>query len=187
MILGASGWALRAAWAGEDVTVESIMQSLKKRSISAAPSENTLTAARRFEELRKIKNTRGLNFQEREELYGLGEGQPQTDLIVYFDLDFAEITQQAVPVLKTLGQALTREELGGSFVINGHTDRRGSADYNQSLSERRAEAVKQYLVERFKIEPDTLTAVGLGFQHLKRPDAPLADENRRVEIVNMTR
>ena len=70
-------------------------------------------------------------------------------------------------------------------MLAGHTDAKGGDDYNQGLSERRAEAVKRYLIERYRIQPDHLVAVGYGEKQLKAPTDPLGAENRRVQIVNM--
>jgi len=68
--------------------------------------------------------------------------------------------------------------------MGGHTDAVGTAVYNQGLSERRAEAVRQYLVERWQIAPERLAAVGYGEE---APVATNANEtgralNRRVEF-----
>ncbi len=70
------------------------------------------------------------------------------------------------------------------FLINGHTDAKGSAEYNQDLSEWRAEAVKHLLVQQFGLPPTTLIAVGYGKTQLKNAAYPFAGEKRRVQIVN---
>ncbi|WP_341502072.1 OmpA family protein [Gallaecimonas sp. GXIMD4217] len=49
------------------------------------------------------------------------------------------------------------------LVLEGHCSKVGSADYNQSLSERRVESVKEVLVNRFKIDKDRIKAIGYGF------------------------
>jgi hypothetical protein len=54
----------------------------------------------------------------------------------------------------------------------------------QSLSERRAEAVKLFLAQQFKLSPDNMLALGFGRSQLKNAAEPLAAENRRVQIVN---
>jgi OOP family OmpA-OmpF porin len=67
--------------------------------------------------------------------------------------------------------------------IQGHTDNRGKADYNRDLSQRRADAVKEYFVAR-GIKAERLTSVGYGL------DRPIADndseygrsKNRRTEF-----
>ncbi len=113
---------------------------------------------------------------------------PSVDLEVFFDYKAAQITPQAASVLTTLGRALVDARLAGNaFLIAGHTDAKGSDDYNLALSERRAEAVRQFLIDNFKIAPDKLVAKGFGRQHLKNPKLPLAGENRRVQIVNLSK
>lgn len=114
--------------------------------------------------------------------------RPSVDLEVFFDYDAARITPQAASVLSTLGRALVDARLASdAFLIAGHTDAKGGDDYNLSLSHRRAEAVRQFLIDNFKIEPAKLVAKGFGRQHLKNPKLPLAGENRRVQIVNLSK
>jgi outer membrane protein OmpA-like peptidoglycan-associated protein len=114
--------------------------------------------------------------------------RPSVDLEVFFDYDAARITPQAASVLTTLGRALVDARLADdAFLIAGHTDAKGGDDYNLALSERRAEAVRQFLIDNFKIEPAKLVAKGFGRQRLKNPKLPLAGENRRVQIVNLSK
>jgi outer membrane protein OmpA-like peptidoglycan-associated protein len=111
--------------------------------------------------------------------------RPNIDLEVTFEYNSAVISPSAVPTLVTLGSALADPELrGATFLIAGHTDAAGSDSYNQLLSEHRAEAVKFYLAQQFKLPPDHLLTIGFGRSQLKNRDNPLAAENRRVQIVN---
>ena len=73
---------------------------------------------------------------------------------------------------------------GGTFLIAGHTDAKGSDEYNLALSQRRAASVKAFLIETFKVDEGRLSVIGFGEEQLKNKDDPLADENRRVQIVN---
>jgi hypothetical protein len=52
------------------------------------------------------------------------------------------------------------------------------------MSQRRAESVKAFLVTTYHVNPDHLSVIGFGEEQLKNKDDPLADENRRVQIVN---
>jgi outer membrane protein OmpA-like peptidoglycan-associated protein len=110
----------------------------------------------------------------------------QANLMVTFEFDSDELTQEARGFLDALGGALQAHSLRGArFMIEGHTDAIGSVDYNQELSERRAQAVYRYLRERFGIEADRLQTVGRGPHDLYDPSDPAADVNRRVRIVNV--
>lgn len=106
------------------------------------------------------------------------------DLEVPFQLDSADLTDAARRQLDALGQALGAPELAESrFLIAGHTDASGGADYNKALSERRAQAVLHYLVDVHGVSEARLLASGFGEERLKNTDQPTAAENRRVEVV----
>ncbi|HAL92755.1 MAG TPA: hypothetical protein DCM68_07005, partial [Verrucomicrobia bacterium] len=85
------------------------------------------------------------------------------------------------PVLKVL-----RRDPGATVRVEGHADKRkrSTREYNQRLSERRAQAVADYLLQNSGISPDRMTAAGYGFD---RPIAPNDTEenmqrNRRTDI-----
>ena len=83
-----------------------------------------------------------------------------------------------------MGRALSNPDLKGStFVVAGHTDAAGGEAYNQDLSERRADSIKRYLVDKFGIAGTDLVTVGYGKTKLKDPANPLAEVNRRVQVV----
>lgn len=104
---------------------------------------------------------------------------------VQFAFDSHELTDRAKEVLNNLGAAIKSEDLGQySFVIEGHTDSVGSRGYNRELSERRARAVKSYLVSRFGIESARLETVGKGEDELFDKANPESGVNRRVQIIN---
>ena len=112
---------------------------------------------------------------------------PTVDFEVFFNLDSAAITPQAVQQLRNLGHALADQRLAGSkFVIAGHTDAHGPAGYNLVLSQRRAEAVRIFIIDNFQVPPDDLIARGFGSQTLKNRNLPFSPENRRVQVVNWT-
>jgi outer membrane protein OmpA-like peptidoglycan-associated protein len=110
---------------------------------------------------------------------------PSADIEVYFDYDKADITELARKALGPLGQALSDSKLiENRFILVGHTDAKGGEAYNQALSERRAAAVKEFLVRSFGIAPERLISYGRGKSVLKNAADPLAPENRRVQVIN---
>jgi outer membrane protein OmpA-like peptidoglycan-associated protein len=130
--------------------------------------------------------TRGLSFNEREELATIAKDKPNIDLEITFDYNSADISAKSLPSVQALGRALTNPDLKGStFVVAGHTDAAGGEAYNQELSERRADSIKKYLMDNYHISAADLVTVGYGKSKLKDPNQPMAELNRRVQVVNM--
>ncbi|GFO68822.1 membrane protein [Geomonas limicola] len=101
-----------------------------------------------------------------------------------FDIDRALIRPEYHEEIARVGDFMKKYP-DTTAVIEGHTDNVGDADYNQKLSQRRAEAVVNYLVDNYGIDRSRLTAKGYG---LSRPVADNATDagrqkNRRVEAV----
>lgn len=113
---------------------------------------------------------------------------PRTDIEVFFPFNSADITPEAMTTLTVMGQALSDPQLAGQrFLIGGHTDGKGRPDFNLNLSKRRADNVRKFIIEHYKIEPARLIARGYGKSRLKNAAMPSADENRRVQVINVTR
>jgi outer membrane protein OmpA-like peptidoglycan-associated protein len=102
---------------------------------------------------------------------------------VLFETDRAELKPGSERTLDELVAAL-RESPNASVAIEGHTDSTASHAYNQSLSERRAAAVRAYLVAK-GIDGTRISARGLGeeFPVASNADAAGRQQNRRVELV----
>ncbi|MGO9008231.1 MAG: OmpA family protein [Beijerinckiaceae bacterium] len=113
--------------------------------------------------------------------------QNAVDLNVAFEYNSAVLQNDARITLDSLGKALSDPSLAGfTFLVGGHTDAKGSAPYNKVLSQRRAQAVRDYLITHYGISASRLTAQGFGSVQLIDPEHPLDGVNRRVQIVNMT-
>jgi len=67
----------------------------------------------------------------------------------------------------------------------GHTDAKGTRDYNLKLSQQRADAIREALINPFGIKPARIEAVGLGEEQLLNRSNPEAAENRRVQLINI--
>ncbi len=108
---------------------------------------------------------------------------------VNFDFDKSDIRLHDHAVIDSVGAILTKWP-GLNLVITGYTDSRGTAEYNQALSRRRAEAVRSYLLKNFKqFEPAQLTAKAFGEAQPLMPNTTEANmqENRRVVFVALNR
>ncbi|MDE2395139.1 MAG: OmpA family protein [Burkholderiales bacterium] len=127
--------------------------------------------------------TRG--FQPRQRTKAVAAtGSGKANLMITFETDSATLTAEDRKTLDVVANALQSDKLAGfAFKIEGHADPRGSDEHNQILSELRAKAVVDYLVNVRGVLPERLVAIGKGSNDLfdpKRPDAP---ENRRVTVV----
>jgi outer membrane protein OmpA-like peptidoglycan-associated protein len=109
-----------------------------------------------------------------------------------FDFDSAQL-RLPQPKLDDIAQALAYNPQIDNVVITGHTDRLGAKEYNQKLSERRAETVKQYLISK-GVDPRRLQAIGRGESQpvvdcKDKSQAALIqclEPNRRVEVEQIT-
>ena len=101
---------------------------------------------------------------------------------VSFDYDSASLKPSFYPALDKIADVI-RQHDKTSVEIVGHTDSRGSEAYNQRLSEKRAEAVANYLIER-GVDPSRITTSGRGESEPRGTNSTEAGRqlNRRVEI-----
>jgi outer membrane protein OmpA-like peptidoglycan-associated protein len=181
------------AFAADDVTADQILKALapKKsltRGLSMAPPADPAVSASegKFVDTLRNRNARSLSIGEREQIATIVKDKPNIDLEITFDYNSADISTKAQPAVQALGKALSSEDLKGStFVVAGHTDAIGGDAYNQDLSERRADSIKRYLVDKFGIAGADLVTVGYGKTKLKDPSHPTDPANRRVQVVNM--
>jgi outer membrane protein OmpA-like peptidoglycan-associated protein len=182
-----AGFAVAADDATEDQILKALTPKRLTRSLSTSPAD-AAKAAQEQQFVSQIKNrtTRSLSSNEREQIAEIAKEKPSIDLEITFDYNSANISQKALPAVAALGKALTNPDLKGTtFVLAGHTDATGGDTYNQELSERRADALKKYLMEKYGLAAADLVTVGYGKTKLKNSGTPAAEENRRVQIVNM--
>jgi outer membrane protein OmpA-like peptidoglycan-associated protein len=186
-----SAAAMTAPASAQEPSTNDIVNSLQPKAKFRSFDPNHAAKEKEQRDLvNRLQNakTRQITVEERQEITHVVEENdlPAIDLEVFFNFDSAEITPEALPILKKLGAALSDEKLKGSvFLVAGHTDAKGSDAYNLTLSDQRAKAVAGFLAENFHIDPKQLVAVGFGEEKLKNPENPLAAENRRVQVVNM--
>lgn len=195
LTIGAAlSFGVAKAVAADDVTEDQIVRALapvKKpltRGLSVGPQVDPAATAEEGRFVQKIRGraTRSLSVSEREEIATMAKDKPNIDLEITFEYNSADISAKSLGSVQALGKALTNPDLKGStFVVAGHTDAAGGEGYNQDLSERRADSIKRYLTDKFGIAAADLVTVGYGKSKLKDPSQPLAEVNRRVQVVNM--
>ncbi len=107
---------------------------------------------------------------------------------VYFDFDRDEPRSEDLPVLARFGDVVSEYYRDVLLTVEGFTDRAGSPEYNLDLGQRRAEAVRLYLVETVGLSGERVRAVSYGEdpKRLVFPDRAGPNEgieNRRVALV----
>lgn len=105
---------------------------------------------------------------------------------IYFDTGSDRIRPESTPTLKQIA-AMLKEHADLKLTIEGHTDNVGKPEANRALSQKRAAAVKAYLMESHGVEGERLEAAGLGDTKPAAPNtsAEGRQQNRRVELVKL--
>ena len=110
----------------------------------------------------------------------------QITVAIQFDFDSAIIRPDSFAAIGLIADAMFHPYLQNyCFLVIGHTDAKGSREYNLKLSQQRADAIREALIKPFGIAPARIEAVGLGEEQLLTPTKPDAAENRRVQLVNI--
>jgi outer membrane protein OmpA-like peptidoglycan-associated protein len=140
-----------------------------------------------------VFTTTDLIFQV-DDLYRVVETAKETTIElpadVLFDFDKKDIRADAALALKEAARIL-REQAKGPVRVEGHTDAKGAAGYNQTLSEQRANSVRQWLADKEGLKAVSFTVKGFG---ATKPAAPNTNKdgsdnpdgrqrNRRVALV----
>ena len=115
--------------------------------------------------------------------------RPRFDLHINFEFDSARMTRNGRAQAEQLAEAMRvfadGERRTPEWLLVGHTDAQGGRSYNESLSVRRARAVRAYLVDEFGFDPRDIDVDGRGEDDLL--DAEMTEAahavNRRVEVV----
>jgi len=111
---------------------------------------------------------------------------PKVGALILFDYDSATIHPESFSLLDKYASALQGGLAGATLQVRGHTDSRGDDGYNLALSRRRAESVRNYLVQA-GISPRGLVTKGLGEAMPLEPNATESGraKNRRVEFARI--
>jgi outer membrane protein OmpA-like peptidoglycan-associated protein len=110
---------------------------------------------------------------------------PSVSLTIQFDFDSSKVSASSATQLNQLAKALKSDDLASlAFRIEGHTDGKGNPEYNLSLSQMRADAVKKHL-QRLGVTTERLESLGMGDKDLVNKEDKFAAENRRVRIVTL--
>jgi outer membrane protein OmpA-like peptidoglycan-associated protein len=182
-----TGSRLTAEQPSVDQIIEALTPKNLTRSLTTSPAESARSAEEaQFLDTLRNRTTRSLTLNEREKIETIGQDKPSIDVEINFEFNETKLARSAMSTARNLGKALSSPGLKGStFFVEGHTDAKGSKALNQKLSERRADTIKRFLVEQYRIPAANLVTVGYGKTKLKNTNDPLGAENRRVRVVNV--
>jgi len=138
-------------------------------------------------ELAELENTNAFNEVSFRSLRPSSQGKTGTglNLDVHFDRNSCQLSDAVQKHLDILGKVLAGKE-SITISLEGHTDMSGASDYNKTLSVERAEEVKEYLVNTFKISSARIDVNGYGFDRLVDRNDPYGRANRRVEVIKLS-
>jgi OmpA-OmpF porin, OOP family len=118
-------------------------------------------------------------------LVSLPPERPSLSMAISFEFNSAKISPSSQKDITRVGKALVSPVLVDfRFLIEGHTDAKGSEKYNRKLSQLRADEVKRMLI-LLGVAPERLDSIGLGADMPADPQNIFSAENRRVRIVNL--
>jgi outer membrane protein OmpA-like peptidoglycan-associated protein len=109
---------------------------------------------------------------------------PQIRFDIVFDPDSSLIRPASYQTIGSIADALTDPKLRPyRYLIVDHVESAGRRDHNLILSQRRAESIRDVLVNTFKVSPKRLQALGLGEEQLQDINRPASPANARVQII----
>ncbi|QEL21957.1 OmpA family protein [Bosea sp. F3-2] len=151
-------------------------------------SKSIDVAALRRQAVDSVAANRGPNASLREPLSQELDNLSQFTVEILFRTGSAVIRPASFRTIGVIADSLHHPSLREyKFLIVGHTDAVGDRKSNLTLSQNRADAVREALVTTFGISPTRIVAVGLGEEQLQDRKNPDAAVNRRVQIVNVGR
>ena len=163
-------FALTVAVADTRLNSSEIANSLE----GVSDTQLSLTAAQlRQGALDNIRSHPGQNAMGRPLLYPQLEKMAQFTVEINFDFNSAAIRPESYRNVGAIADALHNPILlGYGILVVGHTDAVGGREYNLNLSQKRADAIRDALVDPFGVNPSVLETVGLGEEQLRDPQHP---------------
>jgi OmpA-OmpF porin, OOP family len=111
---------------------------------------------------------------------------PHLNLDIQFNPDSPVIRPDSYRMLGRIADTFADPKmLPYGFLIVGRTESTGKREYNLTLSQRRADSIRDVLVTTFKISPKRIQAVGLGEEQLQDTEHPKAPVNQQIQIVTV--
>lgn len=177
-------------------------KSLIAEEISFPKSQKEIAQGLRFTDKMSVKNGNGYEVKNgktykvingrRYRLRGLSvvtasEVVPRVAALIYFGHNSHKISKESFALLDDFGEVLKYQLPQSIVIVAGHTDNRGTETYNQTLSEKRSQAVADYLINHFGIDSNRLLVRGFGETQpiVSNNFENIRYKNRRVEFIRI--
>jgi|SRR5665213_1727793 len=162
------------------------VSSLVEQLVGSKTSADIDIAALRQQALDRIKSRADATALKRPPIAPQLLKLPHFDFDVAFDPDSSLIRPQSYQTIGRIADALSDPVLQPyTFLVIDHTDATGRRDANLTLSQRRAESIREVLAGTFKISPKRLQALGLGEEQLQDSSRPKSPANVRAQIATI--
>ena len=182
LLLGALSvlaWPMAAARAQSTTSTADIMEKLAVD----AEADIDLVALRQ-QAAERIKARADAQPQKRPPIAPQLSKLPQVRFDIVFDPDSSLIRPASYQTMGSIADALTDPKLRPyRYLIVDHVESAGRRDHNLILSQRRADSIRDVLINTFKVAPKRLQALGLGEEQLQDVARPAAPANARVQII----
>ena len=113
---------------------------------------------------------------------------PGLNIDIQFDVDTPIVRPDSYQAIGRIADAMVHSSLlPYTFLIVGHIEANGKREPNVTLSQRRADAIRDILVNTFKISAKRLQSIGLGEEQLLDPSRPTASVNQQIQIFTVAK
>jgi OmpA-OmpF porin, OOP family len=182
LVLGALALLALPMAAGQAQTAMSSNDIIEKLAVEAESDIDL--AALKQQAADRIKARADAQPQKRPPIAPQLTKLPQLRFDVVFDQDSSLIRPASYQTIGAIADALTDPKLRPyRYLIVDHVESAGRRDHNLILSQRRAESIRDVLVNTFKVSPKRLQALGLGEEQLQDINRPASPANARVQII----
>ena len=184
LLLGALSLIVWPTAAARAQTATSTADIIEKLSVEAESDLDL--AALRQQAADRIKARADAQPQKRPPIAPQLTKLPQLRFDIVFDQDSSLIRPASYQTIGSIADALTDPKTRPyRYLIVDHVESAGRRDHNLILSQRRAESIRDVLVNTFKVAPKRLQALGLGEEQLQDVNRPASPANARVQIIVM--
>ena len=172
------------AWPTAAARAQSISTADIIEKLASDEEVNIDLAALRQQAAERIKARADAQPQKRPPIAPQLSKLPQVRFDIVFDPDSSLVRPASYQTVGSIADALTDPKLRPyRYLIVDHVESAGRRDHNLILSQRRADSIRDVLVNTFKVAPKRLQALGLGEEQLQDTNRPAGPANARVQII----